>query len=220
MRLPCSRAVEPRSRTMAAKPPACSSRSVARIAWSRRVQGRSRTLDFALASTSRHRTQSTCRKATPLAAADSGSKASFTSTHAQTRPSAVRRARKASARLVRPEDCGPVSSLIAPTGRPPFSSSSTLVIPVAATSRIVCGAGVSAAGKRCARERSISRRSRVAEGMADLSTFAISSPLYSLKSVLLSKTPMEIRPVCWLSCEDYVRPICPKIHARGSGRMV
>lgn len=48
---------------------------------------------------------------------------------------------------------------------------STCAIPVGATLRIVRGACVSAAGKRPARERSISWRSRAAEGMAEASYF-------------------------------------------------
>ena len=101
------------------------------------------------AEPSPQRTQSSCRRDRPLAAADSGSKASFASTHAQNRSNPVRCARNLSARLVRPDDSGPVSSVMAPMGRPPSSSSSTGAIPVAATSRMVRWTGVSAAGKRC-----------------------------------------------------------------------
>jgi hypothetical protein len=68
-----------------------------------------------------------------------------------------------SARLVRPDDAEPDSSLIAPTGKPPQSNSSTVAIPVAATSRIVLGAGVSAAGNLCFSACSISKRSAAAE---------------------------------------------------------
>ena len=73
----------------------------------------------AFPASSRQRIHSSCFSRTPFAAADSGSNASFTSTHAHARPSAVRPATNWSARLVRPDDAVPVSSLIAPTGSPP-----------------------------------------------------------------------------------------------------
>ena len=139
IRLPCSIASSARSRTMAANPPACNSRSVARIAWSSRVQGcflscaylRMSVEGFSMGAVL-HRIQSRCFRLIPFAAADSGSNASLASIHAQTFPSCVRRARNANAILVRPEDAGPVISLIAPTGKPPLSKLSICAIPVVA----------------------------------------------------------------------------------------
>jgi len=96
------------------------------------------------------------------------------STQAQNRSSIVRRARKASARLVRPEETGPVTSLMAPTGRPPPSSSSTVAMPVAAVSQRVRGTGVSAAGKRASRLCSIWRRRALRKAWRD-PIFAFSS---------------------------------------------
>ena len=153
----------PISSKKAANPPAWSSRSVARKAWSSRVHGLARASPFSL----RQRTHNSCFRLTPLAAADSGSKASPASTQAQTWPPSVLLARNARVRLVRPDDSGPVTSLIAPTGKPPSSNASTAATPVGATSRAVFGAGISAAGKRCSRVRSISRRKAEAEGMVD-----------------------------------------------------
>ncbi len=103
MRFACSGAVSPRSSTIAANPPACSSRSVARSAWSSLLPGlrafrRAPRPLRALASpcsrlvpasaASRQRIHSNCLSRTPFAAADSGSNASFTSTHAHARSSA------------------------------------------------------------------------------------------------------------------------------------
>ncbi len=112
-----------------------------------------------------HLTQSSRRSCTPFAAADSGSRASFTSIHAQTFPSLVLSAINASARQVLPEVAGPVISLMAPTGKPPESKLSISAMPVAAVSRIVCGTGDSAAGKRFSRVRSICSRRAFAEGI-------------------------------------------------------
>jgi len=92
-----------------------------------------------------HRTQRRRLRQTPFAAADSGSKESLVSIQAQTL-SCVRWARKDIAMLVRPEDMGPVISLIAPTGSPPFRSWSISAIPVLATSRMVRAAGVRTEG--------------------------------------------------------------------------
>jgi hypothetical protein len=51
---------------------------------------------------------------------------------------------KESAIAVRPDDSGPTNSLMAPIGRPPRMSSSSTVIPVASTGRIIFAGGVSA----------------------------------------------------------------------------
>src|SRR6185369_6970354 len=67
--------------------------------------------------------------------------------------------------LVRPEDTGPASSLMAPIGSPPDKSSSNSGIPVDATSLIVRSPGVSTDGKRWSRECSICSRSATEEGM-------------------------------------------------------
>lgn len=62
---------------------------------------------------------------------------------------------KESASDVRPEDSGPTSSVMAPTGRPPSRSVSISSIPVEETGRMTRGAGVSAEGIRSARAASI-----------------------------------------------------------------
>ena len=171
---PCSGAVEPRSSTSAENPAACNSKSVARSAWS--ILVKSGCVRAFTAGTARHRTHSNCRNCTPHAAADSASSTSCASTHAQTRSSRVCCARKLSARLVLPDEDGPVISLIAPTGSPPSSNSSTAAIPVAAVSRIVCAWGVSAEGNLRSRELSIWIRSAEAEAMRLTPNFAFSSP--------------------------------------------
>ena len=56
--------------------------------------------------------------------------------------------------------------MIAPSGMPPSSSSSTAERPVAATGRINLGGGVSAEGTLCASAASIWSRIVAAEGMA------------------------------------------------------
>src|SRR5215831_21098437 len=114
MRLPCSMDSSAMSSTMAANPPACRSRSVARMAWSSRVHGcdwmdsavRDEWFGF-VEELLLHRTQRRRLRQTPFAAADSGSKESLVSIQAQTL-SCVRWARKDIAMLVRPEDMGPV----------------------------------------------------------------------------------------------------------------
>lgn len=160
IRYACSGAMSPRSSNIAAKPPACSSRSVARSDWSRLAQGFE-----ADRSCFVQRTQSRLERDMPLAAADSGSNASQASTHAQTPPFTMHWATNARARLVLPELSGPASSLIAPTGSPPSSRASTASIEVGATSRTVRGTGLSAEGKRCSRAFSICERSAEAEGI-------------------------------------------------------
>jgi hypothetical protein len=81
-----------------------------------------------------------------MAAADAGSNVFATSTQQQTFPAWVICAKNESAIEVRPEHSGPTNSLIAPIGKPPLSTSSSAPIPVAATGRIIFGAGVSAEG--------------------------------------------------------------------------
>jgi hypothetical protein len=91
----------------------------------------------------------------PVADAEMGSSVLDTSIQAHTFAACVIRERKESATEVRPEHSGPTSSLTAPTGRPPFKTSSSDAIPVAATGRTIFGAGVSAEGIFCARADSI-----------------------------------------------------------------
>jgi hypothetical protein len=153
--------MSPMSSTIAANPPACSSRSTARKACSRRDYG----FPFARSALLLHLTQSSRRSCTPFAAADSGSRASFTSIHAHTFPSLVLSAINASARQVLPDVAGPVIALMAPTGKPPDNKLSISATPIAAVSRTVCGIGDSAAGKRFSRVRSIWSRSTFAEGI-------------------------------------------------------
>ncbi len=180
----CSMAASARSRTMAANPPACNSRSVARIAWSSRVQG----FSFAQVlfinagegfstGTLRHRTQSRCFRLTPFAAADSGSSdRSRRSTRIHFRPGALCQKSQCHARTSR--GCWPGNSLMAPTGKPPSSNSSICAIPVATTSRIVREAGVSTEGSDArSRSRSVGgvrQRKAWREGI-----FAFCSPLDS-----------------------------------------
>jgi hypothetical protein len=102
---------------------------------------------------------------TPTAAADAGSSAFDTSIHAQTLPACVRRATNERAADVLPEHSGPVSSLTAPTGKPPCNISSSDAMPVVDTGRIIRAAGVSAEGIFCARAFSIWSRIAVAEGI-------------------------------------------------------
>ena len=70
-------------------------------------------------------------------------------------------ARNESVNEVRPEHSGPTNSLTAPIGKPPRRTASTSSTPVAATGRIIFGAGVRAAGIFCASADSI--YSRIAE---------------------------------------------------------
>jgi len=70
---------------------------------------------------------------------------------------------KVKARLVRPEESGPVNSLIAPTGKPPFSKPSRFSIPMGAGSQTVLNCELSAAGKVCSSDRSILIFSKQAE---------------------------------------------------------
>lgn len=121
------------------------------------------------------RTQNRRARSTPAAAAEAGSSASVTSIHAQTRPSFVIRDRNDRASDVRPLHSGPVSSERAPSGKPPWSSSSTFAMPVGAHGCIACGRRVRAEGMRRARPVSIWRRTAAAEGMAHL--FALYSPI-------------------------------------------
>ena len=157
MRRPCSMASSARSRTMAAKPPACNSKSVARIAWSSRDQGF--LIRFPVDEVTRvagegfsigaflHRTQSRCFRLIPFAAADSGSNVSFASIHAQTLPSCVRRARNAKSDGGSPRRCGSGDFADRSYGQIHHRANRrSAAIPVAATSRIVRAAGVSTEG--------------------------------------------------------------------------
>jgi len=119
------------------------------------------------------RTHKSRHRFTPIAAADSGCRLSETSTHAQTFPASVICATKESAREVRPEHSGPTISLMAPIGNPPRSNSSRPSMPVAAVSRMILGAGVSAEGIRSARPASTWRRIAATEAMT---IFALYSP--------------------------------------------
>jgi hypothetical protein len=92
------------------------------------------------------RTQRSRAKSTPMAAAESGSKVLETSIQAQTLPACVSCARNERANDVRPEHSGPTSSVTAPIGRPPRSTSSRASIPVAATGRTIFACGVRADG--------------------------------------------------------------------------
>ncbi len=103
-----------------------------------------------------HRTHSNCLSRTPFAAADSGSNASFTSTHAHARSSAVRCATNFSARLVRPDDAAPVSSLIAPTGSPPCTVRPPPQFP-SPQPRALCAAQASAPPETCVPARAQSQ---------------------------------------------------------------
>jgi hypothetical protein len=67
----------------------------------------------------------TLTQATPMAPADAGSNVFATSIQQQTFPAWVICARNESATEVRPEHSGPTISLMAPTGRPPRSKSSS-----------------------------------------------------------------------------------------------
>src|SRR5258708_5487847 len=96
------------------------------------------------------RTQSSRARSTPTAA-ETGSSVLDKSIQAHTFAACVIRERKESATEVRPEHSGPSSSLTAPTGSPPFKTSSSDSMPVAATGRIIFGVGVSAEGIFCAR---------------------------------------------------------------------
>src|SRR5580698_2611120 len=84
--------------------------------------------------------------------------------------------RNESAAEVRPEHSGPTNSLMAPIGRPPFNKSSSVSMPVAATGRIILGAGVRADGIFRARTDSICRRTAEADGIHTINMFALSSP--------------------------------------------
>ena len=109
------------------------------------------------------RTQSWRLRSMPAAAADSGSRVSEASTQATASPAAVMAAKVDCASVVRPEQAGPTSSVMAPMGRPPSSRASISAMPVAACSRIVRGRGVSAEGIRASREASIWRRTAAAD---------------------------------------------------------
>jgi hypothetical protein len=91
------------------------------------------------------RTQRSRVRSTPADAAERGSKALDTSTHAQTFAAWVRRPTNERANDVHPEHSGPTTSVMPPIGRPPCSTSSTAAMPVAATGRIILGTGVSPA---------------------------------------------------------------------------
>jgi hypothetical protein len=93
------------------------------------------------------------------------------SIHAQTFSAAVTRERKDIAKDIRPEQASPTSSVIAPTGKPPWSSSSKRAIPVCMTGRIIRAGGVSADGILCASADSTWIRIVEAEGMAKLLRF-------------------------------------------------
>src|ERR1035437_7057240 len=101
----------------------------------------------------------------PTAAADSGWKRFEASIQAHTFASFVIWARKESARAVRPEHSGPIISVIAPTGTPPFTKSSIVRMPVETTGRMILGAGVKADGIRSANADSIWIRSAEVVGI-------------------------------------------------------
>jgi len=111
----------------------------------------------------------------PAAAAETGSSVSHPSIQAHTFAACVIRATKESATEVRPEHSGPTSSLTAPTGSPPWSTSSSDSMPVAATGRIIFGAGVRAEGIFCASADSIWIWIAEAVGIANI--FALYSPI-------------------------------------------
>jgi hypothetical protein len=71
-----------------------------------------------------HRTHSNLPNSTPAAAAETGSKASLTSTRAQASSRRVAAASAASSTLVRPEESGPQISVRHPRGNPLVSESS------------------------------------------------------------------------------------------------
>src|ERR1019366_392690 len=117
--------------------------------------------------TTPQRTHSSRARSMPAAAAETGSSVLEKSIQAHTFAACVTRERKESAIEVRPEHSGPTNSLIAPTGSPPFKTSSSDSMPVAATGRIIFGAGVRAEGIFSARADSIWSRIAEAVGMAN-----------------------------------------------------
>jgi hypothetical protein len=147
IRMRCCGSTSLMSSTVAAKPPACNSRSVAFNACSSRDHGLSLTRSFLSADM---RSQSSRLRAILAAAADSGESASFTSTHAQTAPDWVMAAMMESARDVLPVEAAPAISVMLPRGMPPPRTASTSAIPVANSSGACLIFRLSAAGTRLA----------------------------------------------------------------------
>jgi len=97
------------------------------------------------------RTQSSRPSSIPAAAAEAASKVSETSIQAATFPLSMTRATRECAKEVLPEHSGPVTSLIPPTGNPPFRRESSESTPEETTGLTVFTAGDRAEGILLAR---------------------------------------------------------------------
>src|SRR5688572_28643187 len=126
-------ATSPRSNTTNPKPPACSNKSVLLNACSRLLA---------------QRIQSNRSKFISACAADLGSNELFVSTRAQISWCSVAWPRAESIKLVRPEDAGPKTSVMAPRGRPPRVKASIWGMPVAITSAGLFSCSLNAEPKR------------------------------------------------------------------------
>ena len=111
------------------------------------------------------RIQSKRARSTPAAAAEGGSKLLEPSTQAHTLFARLACERKDKAVEVRPEHSAPMSSVMAPTGRPPSNKESSGTIPVSTTGRTSLGVGVSADRILGANAVSTLRRTAEASGM-------------------------------------------------------
>ena len=107
---------------------------------------------------------------------------------------------------MRPEHSGPVTSVMAPSGRPPPSIVSIEDIPVAANGRIALGDGVSAEGIRPESEASTRCRTMAEEGIYSLYvrlTACMTSNLESLKiGAAISQVPEGIWIVKFLFLQE------------------
>ena len=121
------------------------------------------------------RTHRSRLRSTQTDAAEEGSKVLEASIQAQTLPIAVICDRNESAKDIRPEHVSPTSSVRAPTGSPPSSSSSRGPTPEETTGRTMRGGGVSAEGYF--RARADSTCTRIVAAEAIVNTFALSSPV-------------------------------------------
>jgi hypothetical protein len=123
----------PRSSNTSPKPPPCNNRSIALNACSRLLA---------------QRIQSNRSQFISARAADSGSNTLFVSTNAQTSSCFVAWARAESIKLVRPEDAGPKTSVMAPRRNPPKINESICGRPLEITSAGLFSCSLKADPKR------------------------------------------------------------------------